>query len=124
MDWTVSTVIPILTLGLAGGVLPVMLARRFPDTLHGLAQALTLSAAGLVLLGAVLFVAIYSDAGIGLSALAARPGDSLRHFLALGLKAALVWAPILVLVGIGLAQGVERRKGERIAARDPDGEDG
>ena len=124
MDWTIATVVPMLTLALAGGFLPGMLAGRFPDTLHGLAQALALSAAILILFGAVLFLALYSDAGLSIDTLAERPLDSLRHFLGLGLKAALVWGPILVLVGFGLAQGVERRKGERLAARDPGDDDG
>lgn len=124
MDWTISTLVPIVTLALAGGVLPIFLSGRFPDTLNGLAKALALAAAALIVLGAILFAALYSDAGISFATLAERPVDSVRHFLGLGLKAALIWGPILLLVGFGLAQGVERRKGERMAARDPDGNDG
>ncbi len=123
MEWTIATTLPILTLGLAGAVLPIALARRFPDTLHGLAQALALSIVLLVLLGSVLFVALYSDAGLSLSRLAERPGQSIRHFVTLGLQAALIWGPILALTAIALGQGTERRRGERMAARDPDPDD-
>ncbi|MEM0949877.1 MAG: hypothetical protein AAGK37_20940 [Pseudomonadota bacterium] len=115
-----STLLPILTLGALGAVVPIGLAGRFKDTLWGLVRALAVSVVVLVLSGSVLFVLIYGDQGVGLDALAASPGPALLHFGALGLKSALVWGPVTALAGLVLAQGVERRRGARMAARDQD----
>ena len=120
MDFTISTLLPMITLGALGAVLPIALAARFPDTQAGLARALALSVGGLVLAGMILFVLLYRDQGVGLAALAEAPGAALWHFAGLGAKSALVWGPVTALTALVLAQGVERRRGERIAARDRD----
>ncbi len=120
MDWTLATLLPLVTLGALGAIVPIALAPRFPDTQPGLARAIALSVVLLVLSGTILFVMLYSEAGMSPGQLAQRPTDSLRHFLALGLKSALVWGPVTALTALVLAQGVERRRGERMAARDRD----
>ena len=120
MDWTLSAILPILTLGALGAVLPVVVARRFPDTLAGLAWAMVLSAGLMVLAGTSLWVLLYRDAGLPLTELAEDPVGAIRHFAGLGFKAGLIWGPIMALVGLGLAQGIEARRGRRMAARDPD----
>lgn len=120
MDWTLATVLPLATLGALGWFVPAVLARRFEDSLPGLARALALSVVVLVLAGAALFLSLYSERGLAIGSLADAPTDALRHFLGLGLKASLVWGPVTVLTAIALGQGVERRRGARLAARDPD----
>lgn len=120
MDWTFATLLPIVTLGALGAVVPILFARRFPDTLGGLGRALALSVTLMVILGSGLFILMYRDGGADLAGLAAAPVPALRHFLGLGLKAAVIWAPVMALTAICLAQGIERRRGERMAARDPE----
>ena len=120
MDLTVSALLPLVTLGTLGAVIPAALAPRFPDTLAGLARALLLSVVLLIGAGSLLFILLYRDQGMDLAALASDTGAALWHFSGLGLKSALVWGPVTALTALVLAQGVERRKGERMAARDPD----
>lgn len=120
MEFAVSTLLPMITLGALGAVVPIALAGRFEDSLAGLGRALALSGAILILAGSVLFVLLYGDRGAQVSAYAARPGAVLRHFAGLGLKSVLVWGPVMALTALVLAQGVERRRGERMAARDRD----
>lgn len=120
MDWTIATVLPLVTLGALGWAVPAALAPRFEDSLRGLAKALALSVALLVLAGILLFVLLYGDEGAPLAAVAGQPGEAARHFLVLGLKSSLVWGPVALLTAIGLGQGVEARRGRRVAARDPE----
>ncbi len=120
MEFTVSTLLPMMTLGALGAVVPIALAGRFDDTLAGLGRALAVSVLALVVAGSVLFVLLYGDQGVGIADLMARPGAAVRHFVLLGLKSALVWGPVTALAALVLAQGVERRRGERMAARDQD----
>ena len=120
MDWTLATLLPLITLGALGAVVPMWMARRFEDSLPGLARALAASVGVLVILGSLLFVLLYRDAGADLAAFAARPVETARHFLGLGLKAALVWGPVTALTAIALGQAVEARRGRRMAARDDD----
>lgn len=112
-----GTLIAILVLGLLGWAVPVLLMRVLPDTLRGLAVAILVSVPVLTLAGAGLFVWHYARR-VGLGALA-DPGAAL-HFWNLGVRAALIWGPVLALTALGLAHGIERRNGERMAARDPD----
>ena len=120
MDWTVGTLLPLITLGALGAAVPMAVARRFPDTLKGLAWSLGVSICLLVLAGGLLFVLLYGDRGVELSALASSPGQAVRHFAVLGIKSALVWGPVTALTALTLAQGVEARRAKRLAARDPD----
>ena len=88
-----------------------------PDSHGGLLIALCLSALGLILAGGGLFFWLYaSDLGVE----ATTTMGAARHFAGLGLRVALVWGPVLALSALVLAMGVERRRGERMAARDTD----
>lgn len=107
-------------LALAGAVVPILMARLFEDTLHGLAQALAASCVVLVLAGALLFVAVYAEAGLDVRRLAERPAESLRLFLWQGLRAAIVWVPILLLTAISLGRGVEARRTAKMVRRGKD----
>ena len=118
MDWTLATVLPILALAALGALIPVALMRWLPDTQAGLGVALALSVVILTAAGTGLFALLYAARGIGTGILTT--GAAARHLLALGLRAGLVWAPILALAALVLAQGIERRRGRRLAARDVD----
>lgn len=114
---TLSTILPILVLGALGFAVPVVVMRFMPDTLRGLAVGVMLSVVLLTLFGSALFVWLYAE-GVGLGVILDPAG--LVHFWGLGVRAALVWLPILALTALGLGQGIERRRGERMAARDMD----
>lgn len=118
MDFVITIVLPIVALGTAGALVPVLSMRLMPNSLAGLGLAAVISIILLTIGGAILFVILYGSAGSG----SARTPDQLQalHFLGLGARAALVWGPVLLLTLIALGQGVERRRGERMAARDRD----
>ena len=114
---TASTIVPILVLAFLGFAVPRLLMVFLPDSLRGLAIALMCSVMVLTLCGSALFVWTYAeDVGLG----AVLTPAALGHFWTLGVRAALIWLPILGLTALGLAQGIERRRGERMAARDKD----
>ena len=120
MEFAVATILPIVALGVAGALVPIAAMRLMPDTLIGLSLAAVLSVILLTVGGAILFAFIYGGSGV---AVANRLGGAFSvplHFVGLGLRAALVWAPVLLLTLIALGQGIERRRGERLAARDGD----
>jgi hypothetical protein len=112
-----ETILSILTLGALGAVLPWWLMRFQPDTQRGLVVALALSVVLLTFIGAGLFIWLYAG-DVAPSALLSPA--ALLHFWTLGVRAALIWLPVLGLTALALAQGIERRRGERMAARDPD----
>lgn len=108
-----ATILSILALGGAGALVPLGLMRMMPDSQKGLVLALIASIVILKALGAALFAWTYGreigvDAASGLVA----------HFWNLGGRASLIWGPILALTAYVLATGIERRKGERMAARE------
>lgn len=114
-----GTVLAILGLGTLGWAVPVLLMQFLPDSLRGLLAALLVAVPALTLAGSALFVALYTgEAGLG-GLLAAGPGAAV-HFWNLGVRAALIWGPVLALTALSLAHGIERRRGERMAARDRD----
>ena len=117
---TIDTVISVVVLGALGAVVPWLLMRLLPDSQRGLIVAVGVSIVLLTLLGSALFLWLYADE-IGLDGLSALIRlDALIHFYQLGIRAAVIWGPILALTALGLAQGIERRRGERLAARAPD----
>ncbi len=115
---TLDLILSVLFLGALGWAVPRALMRALPDSLRGLAVALALSVPILALAGAGLVFAQYAwQTGPGVAASA--PGAA-AHFWHLGLRAALIWGPVLALTALALGTGIERRRGERMAARDPD----
>lgn len=77
------------------------------------------ASAGLLLVaGAVVFALIYEARGVAVAgAFGQAPLASAWFFLRLSGFAALIWGPLLALVWFGMAQGVEKRKGEELARR-------
>lgn len=94
-----SLILPALLLTGLAVLVPLLVERRMPETLGGLLLGGLLSALVVWLLSAALFAGLYSLQGPGvLEILRVAPGSGLWHFLKLGAQAALLWAPILVLV--------------------------
>lgn len=120
MEFTLATLPPIVGLGILGALVPWAIMRFSEDSLAALARAGALSAVLMIAAGAGLFLWLYGAAGMPAARLASDPGAAARHFIGLGLRSALVWAPVLVLTLIGLGQGIERRRGKAMARRDRD----
>lgn len=96
-------VLPALGLGLAGWVLPRLLARMFPEGVRPLLWLGLTAALLMLVLSMALFLGLYLAQGVPLATLV-RPGSSplALHLLRLGASAALIWGPVLVLSVAGL----------------------
>ncbi len=116
ISWSLQTVLPLVILAALGWALPWAIQRRMRDTLADLGWTLLISAILLTLIGAGLFAVLYWLGGAPDEVIS----GALSRFLRLGASAALAWGPVLSLTGFGLAQGIERRRGEAMAARDVD----
>ncbi len=109
-----NTGLPAAALALGAAALPRLIAGPSLSQ-RRLALAVALTAAVLLLLGALIFAALYALAGAPLGAALAQDGALVAWvFLRLSAKAALLWGPVLALAWLVLAQGVERRRGEAI----------
>lgn len=111
----VTSVISFFLLGAAGALVPIALMRVLPDSQKGLIVAILCSIILIKLFGAALFAWTYAS-DVGFEAIS----GATSYFWSLGGRASLIWGPILALTSFCLATGIERRKGERIAARDPE----
>lgn len=93
-----SLALPALLLVASSILVPRLLERLVPESLAGLTLLGLLSALALWLLSAAGFALLYRMQGPGMVALlGARPLAGFGHFLGLGAKASLIWAPVLVL---------------------------
>ena len=90
-DALIQIGLPILALLIAGWLVPALLARALPEGVPGLIVNGVLSTAILGVLSAALFVWLYGPGGQALWQVAP------VHFLLLGARAALIWAPVMVL---------------------------
>ena len=78
--------------------------------------AILASVGVLLVVGALVFMGLYGWRGVGVwAALGVAPVATGWFFLRLSGFAAMLWGPVLALVWLGLAQGVEKRKGEDVA---------
>ncbi len=116
LSFSLQTLIPLTILAGLGWFVPWAIQRRMRDSLADLGWTLLISVILLTLIGAGIFAVLYWLGGAPDDAIAA----SLPRFIGLGASSALAWGPILILTALGLAQGIERRKGEAMAARDVD----
>ncbi len=105
-DWTVQTLIPLFLLAAGAVLLPVLFYRLHGPRLAPLAINLLVSALCLVALGTAIFTGFYLWGGADLTR---RPAGAAAHLIGLGLSAAVVWLPILVLTGISLGIRSEAR---------------
>ncbi|MDJ0825249.1 MAG: hypothetical protein QNJ16_07085 [Rhodobacter sp.] len=111
-----NTGLPLVVLGALAVALPWLLVRRATRSHREVAVTIWSSAGLLLIAGAAVFAVLYAVRGAGVAAaLAEAPLATAWFFLRLSGFAAVVWAPLLGLVWLGLAQGVERRRGEDVA---------
>ena len=111
-----NTGFPLALLGGLAVVLPMLLVARATRSQRAVAIAILLAALLLLVAGAVVFAVIYAASGVSVwAALAEAPLATVWFLLGQSLVAAVVWGPVLALVWFGMAQGVERRKGEDVA---------
>lgn len=82
-------------------------------------KGMALTALTLLILGAVLFAALYALRGADIPQMAQyAAAPTALYFLTRSTMAAIIWAPVLALVWLARAQGVEKRKGRDIAAKE------
>ncbi|SFI97894.1 hypothetical protein [Jannaschia pohangensis] len=91
--------LPLVLLGLAAWVVPWLLSKLLPEGVGWLFVIALLSACLLALIAAGGFYVLYGDAGDVI--LSAAPW----HFLLLSTKAALIWAPVMILSVANLPRG-------------------
>ena len=114
-----NTGAPLVLLGALAAGLPWLLAGRQTRSQREVAVAVWASAGMLLLAGAAVFAVVYELRGVGVrAAMSAAPLATTGFFLRLSGFAALIWGPLLALVWLGLAQGVEKRKGEDVVRLD------
>lgn len=94
-----SLILPALGLVVLAIAIPRLIERFVPETLTGVLVGGVVSALLVWLASAGLFAWLYHLQGPQVwTVFQLAPGAGLRHFLTLGAQAALVWAPILILV--------------------------
>jgi len=108
LGFGLGLLLPAIVLGGLAIFVPRALFVRMKPTLFSVGLNLLASGFLLVLAGAVCFAMMYAlqAPGVG-GALLAEPVSAIAQFLKLGISSSLIWAPILLLVGFGLAQRTE-----------------
>ena len=113
-----NTGLPLLILGALAVVFPRLLVRRDTRAQWEVLVGIWASAGFLLIAGAVIFALIYGARGAPVAEVAgAAPLAVAVFFLRLSGYAAILWVPLLALVWFGMAQGVEKRKGEDLVQR-------
>ncbi len=108
-----NTGFPFLVLAFLALVMPRVLLRGGTRSQGEVAVTIWASAGVLLIVGAVVFGAVYAARGVGVwAAWVEAPGAVSWFFLRLSALAAMLWAPVLALVWFAMAQGVEKRRGE------------
>ncbi len=111
-----NTALPMALLMLVALVLPRLLSGKSTRSQWAVSGAVAVTAVFLCLLGGGVFAVVYQVSGASATAaFAENILPTTLFFFGMSLKAVLFWGPVLILVWFGLAQGVERRRGEAIA---------
>ncbi|MCC1491386.1 hypothetical protein [Cognatishimia sp. F0-27] len=95
--------LPTLLLMIAAVLITRLIERVVPESGLGLATLGVVSSLVLWLVAGALFATLYLGQDSRLAALLASP-EGIVHFLALGAKAALIWAPLVGIVTITAPQ--------------------
>lgn len=108
-----NTGVPLIVLGALAVLLPLMLVPRGTRKQWEVAVAIWGAAGLLLLAGGAVFAAVYAVEGIGVgAAFGEAPLATGWFFVRQSGLAAVAWVPVLLLTWFGLAQRVEKRKGE------------
>ncbi len=90
--------LPTILLMLAAVVVARGIESVLPESLTGMALTALLSSVALWLLSSAGFALLYMAEGAPLAALGVTEGETVTHFLSLGARSTLIWAPIILLV--------------------------
>lgn len=90
--------LPTILLMMAAVVVTRGLESVLPESLSGMALTALLSSLALWLLSSAGFALLYMAEGAPLAALGLTEGGTITHFLSLGARSSLIWAPIVLLV--------------------------
>ncbi|MEL7013729.1 MAG: hypothetical protein AAFO72_10675 [Pseudomonadota bacterium] len=109
----------VLPMGIIAGmavVVPWMLLRKGTRSQWEVVVTIWASAGVMLIVSGVVYAALYAVRGHAVGeAFGEAPVMTLWFFIKLAGYAAVLWVPILALVWFGMAQGVERRRGEDAA---------
>lgn len=111
-----NTLLPLVILAVVTAVLPYMLTPRGTRSHKRVAFAIGATAVTMVAVSGLVFAVLDTrelpDGGATGAVVIA------RFYMSSALGTVAVWGPVLALVWLGLAQRVERRRGEDMAQRD------
>ena len=114
-----NTGFPTVLLGGLGVFLPWLITPKNTRSHRTVSMSILASGIFLLIAGALVFAVVYSARIDGIwGTFTAAPLATFGYFLKLSVYAAMLWVPILALVWFGLAQGVEKRRGEDAAQKD------
>lgn len=108
-----NTALPLVLLCALALLLPRLTVPRGTRSHGAVARGVLLAAGGVLAAGVAVFAGAYAARGAEIGrAFAAMPVATGLFFLRLAGLSMLAWAPVLGLVWLSEAQGVERRRGE------------
>ena len=112
----VNSVLPMAILAALAVLVPLGLVRKQTRSQAEVAVTICASAGIMLLVSALTFAILYAAQGTDVwPAFKVTPIATTWAFIRISGYAALLWLPILALTWFGMAQGVERRKGEDAA---------
>ncbi len=115
----IDTALPLVVTALLALGLPALLTPAMTLSQSDVMRGIGLSALLILILGWLLFAGLYALSGKPVAtAIEAAPLWSVLFFLKRSAALALLWAPLLGLVWLIRAQGVEERRGLAMSERD------
>ncbi len=114
-----NTGLPVILLVVLVASLPRLILPAGNLSHQALTIAVAITAIAALVAGAVIFAVIYGAGGVDVgAALSEAAAPVIGFFLRLSALSALIWGPVLALVWVALAQGVEKRRGQDTARGD------
>lgn len=112
ISWT-NSILPMAIIGALAVIVPWRLVRRGTRSHWEVALTVWASAGVMLIVSGSVFAALYAARGheVG-AAFGEAPFATAWFFMKISGYAAILWVPILALVWFGMAQRVERRRGE------------
>jgi len=102
-DFGIGLIVPAVFLALAGWYVPIWLRWRMPEGLRPLIMLGVLAAVMTLVIGALVFFALYLMQGADMQILlSAGVLPAIGYFLRLSVSSAILWGPLLVLSVAGL----------------------
>ena len=109
--WT-NLALPLVVIAAAAIIVPQLTVPGNTRSQGRLALGIGIAALVMFVLGIALFAVIHLVADTGFFGAAGSVAATMGELFRQSIFAAMVWLPILCLVWFGMAQGVEKRRGE------------